>query len=332
MSEKESSISYKLHKEIDEINSQIFCVKYSPDNESILVGCGDGHLKVFDAHDGRNMYTWNTAGKSGIKLPVTSIKFRPFTKTRKNIVLVAGSGGLVQHWHITSGRCLNTISEENNQVYAVDYRSDGKFFATTGKDTCVRVYDEATKSLVVKMQGGIGNKTAGHANRVFTLKFHPTDPNVLVSGGWDNTVQIWDKRQDTAVRRIFGPKLCGESLDIDKKGVILTGSWRNKNQLQLWDYGTGKLIEDISLPVDPQTQQHTSIYSATFNSTANLIAIGGSGTNDAKVIDRHTGKIIGSTASLEKAFYSVAFSPDNQNVAAAGGDGNIYILKKSSSN
>ena len=30
----------------------------------------------------------------------------------------------------------------------------------------------------------------GHASRVFSLKYHPTDPHMLISGGWDDTVQV----------------------------------------------------------------------------------------------------------------------------------------------
>ena len=30
----------------------------------------------------------------------------------------------------------------------------------------------------------------GHTSRVFSLKFDPTDPNILYSGGWDKTVQV----------------------------------------------------------------------------------------------------------------------------------------------
>eukprot|EP00818_Percolomonas_sp_WS_P010092 CAMPEP_0117443020 /NCGR_PEP_ID=MMETSP0759-20121206/4470_1 /TAXON_ID=63605 /ORGANISM="Percolomonas cosmopolitus, Strain WS" /LENGTH=329 /DNA_ID=CAMNT_0005234963 /DNA_START=417 /DNA_END=1406 /DNA_ORIENTATION=+ len=321
-------MSYKLaHTIKQENNASIFAIRYSPDNECILLGCSDGHLRVYDAHDGRHMYTWNTSGKKQIKLPVTSLRFRPFTQTRKNIVLVAGSGGIVQHWHITSGRCLHTITEPNNQVYAVDYRDDGKFFATAGKDAAVRVYDEATKSLVVTMKGGSGN-SAGHANRVFTLKFAKNDPNILLSGGWDNTVQIWDKRKDTAVRRIFGPHICGDALDLDSNNTILTGSWRTDRQIQLWDFSTGKLMEEIKLPEDPNTKQRCSIYTACFNGDSDLIACGGSGSNEARVINRSNGKFVGELTGLDKAVYSATFSPDNAFLAVGGGDGNVYLMKR----
>ena len=35
---------------------------------------------------------------------------------------------------------------------------------------------------------GWWQETAGHSNRVFSLKYHPDDPNIILSGGWDNTV------------------------------------------------------------------------------------------------------------------------------------------------
>ena len=66
----------------------------------------------------------------------------------------ADADGSAQHWHITSGKCLHTINDPDNQLFCVDYRPDGALFATAGKDRSVRVYDEATKSLVTRMSGG----------------------------------------------------------------------------------------------------------------------------------------------------------------------------------
>ena len=30
----------------------------------------------------------------------------------------------------------------------------------------------------------------GHMSRVFGLTYHPTDPHILVSAGWDDTLQV----------------------------------------------------------------------------------------------------------------------------------------------
>ena len=78
----------------------------------------------------------------------------------------------------------------------------------------------------------IPNVTAGHSNRVFSLKFCPDDENLLVSGGWDNTVQVWDIRVGHSVRSIFGPHVAGDSVDVTGQ-TVLTGSWRPEKCLQV---------------------------------------------------------------------------------------------------
>lgn len=52
-------------------------------------------------------------------------------------------------------------------------------------------------------------------------------------------------------RKIFGPHICGDALDIQSQSLsttsrqILTGSWRKDRTLQIWDYGSGKLLKDV---------------------------------------------------------------------------------------
>jgi WD40 repeat protein len=72
------------------------------------------------------------------------------------VLLAANAAGAVQHWHMTSGKCLHSLQDEENQVYALDYDQEGVKFVTAGKDLAVRIYDEATKTPVVTMQGGLG--------------------------------------------------------------------------------------------------------------------------------------------------------------------------------
>ena len=160
---------------ISDCPSEVFCCRFSPDGKFLAAGCGDGAVRVFNAETGRQAYSLNT--KKGADtlaggLPTTGLRFRPITamSKTKNVMLVANSDGSVGHWHMTSGKCLHTVATPDNQLYAVDYRPDGAMFATAGKDKKVRVYDEATKTLVSEMGGGYTESTSGHSNRVFSLK------------------------------------------------------------------------------------------------------------------------------------------------------------------
>ena len=107
----------------------------------------------------------------------------------------------------------------------MDFNSDGTLLAVAGKDLYIHVYDETTKSLAFKMKER-GNMP-GHSNRIFCTKFNQSDPNMLVSGGWDNTVQVYDLRYRGPVHAIFGPNVCGDSIAFRNDGVtMVTGSYR----------------------------------------------------------------------------------------------------------
>ena len=184
-------------------DAEAFCVRFSPDDTLLAAGCGDGVVRIFHTEGGRLAYRLEACAAG---LPTTAIRFRPTSASSKtrNVMLVANSDGTVQHWHITSQRCLHTVTEEDNQVYALDYQHDGARFATAGKDYTVRVYDEATKTCVSRLCGGYNKTSPGHSNRIFSVKFCAHDPHTLLSAGWDNTIQVWDLR--TRWSKMRGPR------------------------------------------------------------------------------------------------------------------------------
>lgn len=124
-------------------------------------------------------------------LPITCIRFRPSSESSsktKNVLIAACADGTITHWHMMSQTCLYSIAEQqdttDSQIYACDYRADGEQFATGGRDGKVRLYDESTKALTATMTAGRDKGTTGHSNRVYVVKYHPKDQNLLVSGGW----------------------------------------------------------------------------------------------------------------------------------------------------
>eukprot|EP00946_MAST-07B_sp_MAST-7B-sp1_P004115 g4115.t1 len=317
------------HLDISDNPSEVFVSKFSPDGALLAAGCGDGAVRVFDAETGRLNYNLNIAAHA---LPTTALCFRPVTETSRtrNVIISANADGSVQHWHITSGRCLHEINDPENPLFTVNYSADGKKFATGGKDFAVRVYDEATKTLVSKMEGGYHAITKGHSNRVFSLKFDKNDDNILVSGGWDNTVQIWDLRVERSVRSFYGPHVCGDAVDI-YDGTILTGSYRNNDQLQLWDFGTGKLVKTIpwgsAASASGARGQACQLYAASFSPGGKLIGAGGAGINEAKIFDRTCGDaLVGTVAGLSRGVYSLDFNSDGSKFVVAGGDCTVRLF------
>eukprot|EP01036_Dinobryon_divergens_P012619 gene12619-17012_t len=122
---------------ISDNTSEVFCVRFSPDGKFLAAGCGDGAIRIFNVGTGKLAY--NVQGGSNTALPTTAIRFRPVTATTrtKNVFLAANAAGTVQHWHMTSSKCLHSMEDLENQVYALDYNNDGSKFVTAGKDTAL---------------------------------------------------------------------------------------------------------------------------------------------------------------------------------------------------
>eukprot|EP00002_Diphylleia_rotans_P003680 TRINITY_DN12561_c0_g1_i5.p1 TRINITY_DN12561_c0_g1~~TRINITY_DN12561_c0_g1_i5.p1 ORF type:complete len:242 (-),score=34.29 TRINITY_DN12561_c0_g1_i5:90-815(-) len=213
--------------------SEIFSTKFSPDGALIAAACGDCQIRVYSMTTGKLVYVLAPPGKY-LKLPVTNLRWRPGNSSQrtKNVLVATYAEGITRHWHVTQSKCMDTIAEGENNLYALDYNPDATRFATGGKDYRIRVYDESTKQLCSTMTGGHNESTVGHANRIFSLKYHPRGDNMILSGGWDDTLQIWDVRVGQAVRSIYGPHICGDAIDMEGN-EILTGSWRLENQIQV---------------------------------------------------------------------------------------------------
>lgn len=68
-------------------------------------------------------------------------------------------------------------------------------------------------------------KASGSTEKISCVKFSPLDPNLLVTGGSDKTMTLYDARFRVPVLSISGPFITGDAIDINPKdGKILTGS------------------------------------------------------------------------------------------------------------
>jgi len=126
-----------------------------------------------------------------------------------------------------------------------------------------------------------------HTNRVFSVKCMPKDHNVFFSGGWDSTVHVWDIRVGTgSMRKITGPLVSADSLDY-KNGMLLAGNYQNNDIAQIYDFGSGKLVEtlDIGEPHNSKSYCFTAAYA--HHSEHDLIAVGLTGSNSVKMLLNH---------------------------------------------
>merc|ERR1712048_1493981 len=259
------------------IEGGIFSVAWSPDNKLIAASTADNRIALIRPNGDIDKIL---ATPNSDQIPITAVRWRPTSKLIKTekVLVSGGTDGHIDYWHVPTGKKICRITEEDNEIYGMDYRLDGQKLATAGKDMCVRIYDEATKKEEMQFEQGVLHER-GHSNRIFAVKFHPTDPNLLYSASWDRTVMCWDKRTKHATSSIFGPYVCGDALCIQNDKII-TGSWRREDTIEVWDIGTGLKMRTIEWKASPMVysmKAHPQI--------PGIFAVAGTGNNILRIFD-----------------------------------------------
>ncbi|XP_047361826.1 protein will die slowly-like [Vespa velutina] len=230
--------------------------------------------------------------------PIMSCRFHPI---KKNVFYTSGACGNIFQCTTDKNEINKFISEPMNEVNAIDLSSDGNYLVSGGKDAAVRIYDsEIAKPILTYRrieEDMMHNVTRFHRMRIFAARFHHIYTNLIITGGWDDTVRIWDIRvSDGSIRTIKGPHICGDAIDL-RESHILTGSWVVRESLQIWDLMSAKLIETIKPRNRPTTLEGEFLYIVQYfdgDPYGDHILASGSGTGAVEVINIKEQKVIDS--------------------------------------
>ncbi len=124
---------------LGETDTKIFCVKFDEDDKYIAAACENGEVRVYNTKTEELVYQIANDTESSFSY----LKWRPvkgMNKT-KNVFVTTNADGLIQHWHLNSGKCLDTIQvdtkSENKQLNCLDFNHDASKFMVCGGDPVV---------------------------------------------------------------------------------------------------------------------------------------------------------------------------------------------------
>eukprot|EP00397_Hematodinium_sp_SG-2012_P057576 GEMP01072125.1.p1 GENE.GEMP01072125.1~~GEMP01072125.1.p1 ORF type:complete len:313 (+),score=74.40 GEMP01072125.1:41-979(+) len=211
-----------------------------PDFDALLIGTRTGEVQVLNAETGAKV-SFDAHVPS--REPVMQARWRPLTSPRLSSVFAACDvSGAIHWWHVHSRRHLGSV-ELDDSLLSIDYSPEGATVAACGKARHVTIIDDGTHKPVRTMGAEHGK---GHTNRVFAVKY--ASSNIVVSGGWDNCVLVWDIRTGASVRAIYGPTIgAAQGLDVNEQELLTASNRGPPGQLQLWDLGSGQVIESTTV-------------------------------------------------------------------------------------
>lgn len=270
-------MSYTMEKE------EVFSVRYDETDLHLAAGLSTGRIAIHNLELQPTSLKYKEKYKIS-EYPVTCVRWKPKNKTT---LLVISAEGLITQVHSASGKVLQKIEETGNPLLCADYSCDGNYFATGGNDRAVKLYDDNTKTLVTKLEEHKISLPL-HSNRIFAVKFSPTDPNLLLSGGWDSNILLYDIRAKEVQNYAYGPHICGDGLDI-KDNLLLAVSWTKEDQIQLFDIRNLKSKGVFQMTLDGTDNRKLDnvsyLYSCRFSPKNKTFCVTGSKQNYFRVYD-----------------------------------------------
>ena len=278
------------------VDSEVLCLRYNHNGKLLAIGLTTGTIMIYSVESKAFVYVLRHGSPSSV--PVTSMKWKPEGPDEEYgyQLMATYVSGEVKTWHVTTGSCLKSHKEDDVQLLVGAYNSSGSHCIAGGHNGCIYLYDEITGRKISTLGPSVNKEVMdGHVMRVFALQYHPLDENVFVSGGWDNTIQWWDTRTSDrySIKKISGPRICGEGLDIEKNTQKLVAvSWRRHQNCQVFDFGSGKRIKEMDA-----YGKSSMLYCAQWKDRSSLI-VGGSNGHIVSLADYNTGLTIGSALNL----------------------------------
>ncbi|KAI1131897.1 WD40-repeat-containing domain protein [Nemania abortiva] len=139
----------------------------------VLAGSSDRSIRLYNPQSGSSSTTSTT----------TTTNSQSSHLSKKN----AGSP-------VPEGRLIQTYSAHGYEVLSLSVSADNARFASAGGDRAVFLWDVASAQTLRRFGSSASSGAHGHSARVNSVVFAGDGDSLLVSGGLDASVRVWDVR------------------------------------------------------------------------------------------------------------------------------------------
>jgi WD40 repeat protein/transcriptional regulator with XRE-family HTH domain len=273
-------------------------ISYSPDGKLLATGGDSGNVLVWNAEDGKNIYTRILGGI------IHSLSF----SADGELLAAASEDGNVKVWDAETGQLMYSLPRQSG-LYDINFLVDGRF-ATAGQDGTTRVWDQVSGQQLLTL--------AGSTSTVISVAGSP-DGKRIATGAYDGSLRIWDATPGREVLTIPAHLGIVWNVAYSPDGNRIASASVD-GFLKLWDSKTGTLIFSI-----PEGGDSGGGFTGLAFSPDGSLLTTGSFDGSITVWDSRSGEIVNVLKGHKNYVVGLVFSPEGSRLASASWDGTAKI-------
>ncbi|NEU72891.1 WD40 repeat domain-containing protein [Hassallia byssoidea VB512170] len=281
-------------------SEKVTSVVISPDNETLVSGCADKTIKVWNLNTGKLIRTLTEDLGEISSVAISS----------DGHFLAVGScqhpKSNVKVWNLNSRKLLHTLLGHQKPVNCIAISPDGQILASG-----------SNKIKIWNLHKGDRICTLWHSSAVNAAAISP-DGTILASASSDNKIRLWNPRTGDPLRTLNGHSGEVKSVIISPDGEILFSGSADKT-IKIWHLATGKVLHTLT--------GHSQEVRSLAVSPDGEILFSGSADKTIKIWLLRTGELLQTLTEHSGAVNSIAISPNGQFLASGSSDKTIKIWR-----
>jgi len=141
-------------------------------------------------------------------------------------------------WHLASGKTTRRFVDHEKDVLSVAFSRDNRQIVSGSRDKTVKLWNTLGQCKYTFTE-------QGHTDWVSCVRFSPANTPIVVSGGWDRIVKVWNLQTCKLTTNLIGHTGYINSITVSPDGSLCASGGKDGISM-LWDLNKGEHLYSLT--------------------------------------------------------------------------------------